>query len=208
MTTHLYLIRHGESTWNQAGRVQGWGDPVLSRRGLAQAAALAHRFRRDPPHRIYVSPLRRARQTAQPVAEITGLPVQPVADLREVGLGRWEGRPVAQLRRRHPALYHAWLHTPSRAQIPEGEGIPVFRRRVLGAFRGILEEADHGAMVALVTHGGVIRVILAHVLGIPFDPLMRGISLGNTSVTRITRTRGRLAITVLNDTAHLMPGAR
>ena len=208
MTTQLYLIRHGESTWNQAGRVQGWGDPALSARGVAQAAALARRFRRQPLHRIYASPLKRARQTARPVAEIAGLPVHPVADLREVGLGRWEGRPVAHLRQRHAALYRTWLQTPSRAQIPGAEGIPVFRRRVIGAFRGILEEADHGAMVALVTHGGVIRVILAHVLGIPFDPLMRGISLGNTSITRITRTRGRLAVTVLNDTAHLMAGAR
>lgn len=203
MTTHLYLIRHGESAWNEQGRVQGWGDPRLSREGLAQARAVARRFRAIPLQRIYTSPLARARQTAQAIAAAAGLPIQPVADLREVGLGVWEGRPVNLLRRRYPDLYRTWLRAPSRARIPDGEGIARFQRRVLSAFRGVLDEADHGASVAVVTHGGVIRVILAHVLGVPFDPLMRGISLGSTSITRLTRTGGRLAITVLNDTAHL-----
>lgn len=203
MTTALYLIRHGESTWNEAGRVQGWGNPALSRQGVAQARAMARRFRAIPLQRIYTSPLVRARQTAQAIGDVIGLSLYPVADLREVGLGAWEGRPITSLRRRHPELYHTWLRTPSRARIPDAEGIVRFQRRVLGAFRGVLAEADHGSTVAIVTHGGVIRVILASVLGVPFDPLMRGISLGNTSITQLTRSRGRLAITVLNDTAHL-----
>ncbi len=203
MTTHLYLIRHGESTWNETGRVQGWGDPALSRRGWSQARAVARRLRMANLHRIYASPLVRALETARTIGEHARLPVHPVADFREVGLGAWEGRPVALLRRRHAALYETWLKTPSRARIPEAERIPQFQRRVLAAFRGVLEESHHGATIAIVSHGGVIRVIIAHVLGVSFDPLMRGISLGNTSITRLTRTRGRLAVTVLNDMAHV-----
>lgn len=203
MTTHLYLIRHGESTWNAQGRVQGWGDPRLSADGLAQAQAVARRLATVSLDRLYASPLARAHQTASAIAAKTRMPVQPVADFREVGLGEWEGVPVRRLRQRYPKLYRAWLFTPSKAKIPQAEGIPKFQRRVLGAFRGVLDEVDHGATVAIVTHGGVIRMILAHVLGVPFDPLMRGISLGNTSITRLARTRNRLAITVLNDTSHL-----
>lgn len=203
MTTHLYLIRHGESTWNAQGRVQGWGDARLSAKGLAQARAVARRMGAVPLQRLYASPLARAHQTAAAIGARLRLPVHPVADFREVGLGAWEGVPVERLRARYPVLYRTWLRTPSKAKIPKGEGIPPFQRRVLAAFRGVLEEVPSGATVAIVTHGGVIRVILAHVLGIPFDPLMRGISLGNTSITRLAHARSRLAITALNDTSHL-----
>lgn len=203
MTTHLYLIRHGESTWNEAGRVQGGGNPALSRCGWAQARAVACRLGGVPLQRIYTSPLARAMQTACVIRDHVKAPLVPVADFREVGLGVWEGMPVRQLHRCWPALYTTWLRTPSRARIPQGEGIGPFQRRVLAAFRGVLDDADGGVTVAIVTHGGVIRVILARVLGVPFDPLMRGISLGNTSVTQLTWTRGRLAVTVLNDTTHL-----
>ena len=175
----------------------------MSRTGLAQARAVARRMATIPLQKIYASPLLRAYQTAQAIAERVELTIQPVADFREVGLGIWEGVPVQMLRRRHPALYRKWLHTPSRARIPGGEGIARFQRRVLAAFRAVLEEADHGRTVAIITHGGVVRAVVAHVLGIPFDPLMRGISLGNTSLTRLTRTGGRLAVTMLNDTTHL-----
>ncbi len=203
MTTHLYLIRHGESTWNAQGRVQGWGDARLSAKGVAQAQAVARRLAKVPLQRLYTSPLARAHQTAAAIGARVRLSVHPVADFREVGLGAWEGVPVERLRARHPALYRRWLTTPSTTRIPQGEGIPTFQRRVLGAFRGVLEETPTGTTVAIVTHGGVIRVILAHVLGIPFDPLMRGLSLGNASITRLAHTRYRLAITMLNDTSHL-----
>ncbi|OGX40244.1 MAG: hypothetical protein A3C53_01505, partial [Omnitrophica WOR_2 bacterium RIFCSPHIGHO2_02_FULL_68_15] len=198
-----YLIRHGESTWNAQGRVQGWGDARLSAKGVAQAQAVARRLRRVPLQRLYTSPLARAAQTAAAIGARAHLPIHPVADFREVGLGVWEGVPVKRLRTRYPALYRKWLTAPSKTRIPDGEGIPAFQRRVLAAFRGVLEETLSGGSVAIVTHGGVIRAILAHVLGIPFDPLMRGISLGNTSITRLAHTRHRLAITMLNDTSHL-----
>lgn len=205
--THLYFIRHGESTWNASGRAQGWSNPGLSRKGFTQARAVAKRMADVPLQKIYASPLRRASQTAQVIAARVGLMVQPVADFREVGLGAWEGVPVQELRQRHLVLYRKWLRTPSKTRIPEGEGIVRFQKRVLAAFRAVLEDADHGGTVAIVTHGGVVRAIIAHVLDIPFDPLMRGISLGNTSITRLTHARGHLAITVLNDMTHLN-GAR
>jgi len=203
----IYLIRHGESIWNAQGRVQGWSDPRLSRAGLAQGEAVARRLAALPLARLYTSPLRRAAQTARVIAEASETSARPVAEFREIGLGVWEGMPVWSLRRRYPTLYETWLRTPSKAQIPQGEGIARFRRRVAAAFRMVLEETPAGATAVIVTHGGVIRVIVAAVLGIPFDLLTRGISLGNASVTRLTRTRGRLAVAVLNDTSHLH-GAR
>src|SRR3989338_549130 len=180
--TQIYLIRHGESTWNRIGRVQGWSDPALSALGMQQARAVARRMGEIRPQRLYASPLLRAYQTAQAISRRMKLPIQPVDEFREVGLGAWEGVPVKWLRRRHRAMYETWLRTPSKASIPNGERIPAFHRRVSAAFSAVLDDTPPGSTIAIVTHGGVIRMILAKVLGIPFDPLMHRISLGNTSI--------------------------
>src|SRR5207302_46661 len=91
LATQLLLIRHGESTWNREGRVQGWLDPPLSERGIQQAARLAERLRDEPLDALYASPQQRARATAQAIADIKGLPLQLDDRLREHRLGGIQG---------------------------------------------------------------------------------------------------------------------
>jgi len=98
------LIRHGESIWNGERRIQGNQDPPLSPRGRRQAELLAARLHAHLPKAaaIYTSPLRRAAETAQVVGAATGLSVIHEPDLREMRLGQWEGKTVAEMQAAHP----------------------------------------------------------------------------------------------------------
>src|ERR1700751_4108027 len=92
MAPALWLVRHGESTWNVAGLAQGHNDEAeLTQRGLRQAAEAAAQFGYRPVRAIYASDLRRAQQTAAAFAAVLGLPVAADARLRERSLGVLEG---------------------------------------------------------------------------------------------------------------------
>ena len=94
----MWLVRHGESTWNVAGLAQGQRDQAeLTSRGVRQASDAAWRFRDHPIRAIYASDLRRARQTAAAFAAVVGVPVFTDARLRERGLGALEGAPSTAL---------------------------------------------------------------------------------------------------------------
>ncbi len=99
------LVRHGESIWNSERRIQGSLDPDLSPRGRRQTDLLVSHLRADirqPVAAVYTSPLRRAAQTAGQIAEALRLPVIPDPDLRELFLGNWEGKTVAEIQASAP----------------------------------------------------------------------------------------------------------
>jgi broad specificity phosphatase PhoE len=139
----LVLVRHGESTWVAEGRFQGRQDPPLSELGVRQAAMVADRLaRRDDrtplpiptgsPKRIWHSPLRRATQTAQVIAERqpTAVPLKPNDRLTEIAQGEWEGVLLADVQLRWPNELAAWRQTPARAHAPGGEPLVDAAERV------------------------------------------------------------------------------
>src|SRR5712691_3796041 len=95
--TRVYLIRHGQSVWNAEGRFQGQADSVLSDLGRTQAARLSDALADVPLEAVYSSPLSRARLMAEAIAAPHRLSVVPVDDLREIGLGVWEGLTEAEI---------------------------------------------------------------------------------------------------------------
>ena len=109
----LLLARHGQSVWNQARRFQGANDVELSDLGRAQADALGRAVRSG--YRVaaaYVSPMRRALETAEIALAGTGVPLVPLEELRELSLGEWEGRTVDEVRALEGDPYHAWVRAP------------------------------------------------------------------------------------------------
>ena len=99
----LLLVRHGETDWNAAGRIQGCTDTPLNARGRAQAAALAEKLRSsERAEALYTSPLRRAAETAEIIGSALGLRPEPVEALREISFGVWEGCSWAEIQRRWP----------------------------------------------------------------------------------------------------------
>jgi broad specificity phosphatase PhoE len=137
----VLLIRHASTA--MTGTLCGQLNPPLNALGREQATALAPLLRKWNVRRLYASDLQRAIQTAQPLAELWGIPIMARSDLREISFGTWEGKRWSEVR----AL------TPDIAALESS-----FRHRVLRALSGIVAECD-GQLTAIVTHLGVMRVI-------------------------------------------------
>jgi alpha-ribazole phosphatase len=206
MTTFV-LVRHGESLWNGERRIQGSLDSELSSRGRRQTELLvAHLGAHLSPAvaAIYTSPLRRAAQTAEQIAGRHQLPVVHDPDLRELFLGAWEGKTVAEIQAAFPGLYEKWLEDPLAFPAPGGEDLRAFERRVVGAIQRM--QRDHpGANLLVVSHGGVIKAILCYVLGLDVRHLFR-LKQDNTAVSRVELRDGVRRVLLFNDTCHLGGG--
>lgn len=137
MTT-LYLVRHGETSWNLEGRYQGHLDPPLTERGQRQAEATAEQLAPLGLAAIYSSDLTRAYQTAVALAEKTGLPIQTDPRLREIDQGAWQGVLIGEIRTRWPDEIQGWETQPWRYQPPEGESLQQLQTRLFAAIDDIV----------------------------------------------------------------------
>jgi Fructose-2,6-bisphosphatase len=171
--TTLLLLRHGETPLSVEKRFSGVGDPMLTAKGVAQAEAAAARLSREP-YRIDVivsSPLKRALQTAEPVAARTGLDVAVDEGLRETDFGAWEGHTFAEIQQRWPDLLTAWLADPGVAP-PGGESFEQTSRRVEAAVTRLISR-HQGRTVLVVSHVTPIKTILRLALLAPPAALHR-----------------------------------
>ena len=192
--------------WNEARRFQGNSDPELSARGRAQVARLAQRLAAGAPAAaLYTSPLRRAAATADVIGEALGLPVRPERDLREVGLGEWEGLTPSEIDARWDDAYSRWVRDPAAHVPPGGEAMEAFAARVASAVDR-LRAAHAGADIVIVSHGGAIGAYLCWALGLGISSLFR-FKLENASLTEIVEDLVGLRLALLNDTSHLRDGA-
>jgi probable phosphoglycerate mutase len=198
-------VRHGESEWNRDHRIQGQLDPPLSDRGREQASRLARRLAARHVEALYASDLTRTLETAEPIAAAIGVSVQPLAELREIFLGEWEGLHTAELAERFPDAWAAWTDEPNWDLVPGGEGAAAFEARVGSVLDGLMERHPHGDAV-VVTHGGVIQLALHRIVGKPSRGLFP-FRISNASITVIERRDGRLIIAGVNDVSHLGDGA-
>ncbi|MEP7357076.1 MAG: histidine phosphatase family protein [Anaerolineales bacterium] len=178
--THLYLIRHGRTTWNDEGRMQGWADPPLDAVGRQQALALAARLAGARFDAVYSSPLLRARATAEAVAAAHGLRVNFDERLRERNIGDWTGLTFEEARARDPERFDAdWR----RLGPPGGESQAELAARANAAVDDIAASFPRGT-IAVVSHGGALSAYLAHALGIPPERDV-SFSFHNTAVARL-----------------------
>jgi probable phosphoglycerate mutase len=194
----LWLIRHGESTWNIAGLAQGHNDEAeLTERGLRQAADAAAQFGYRPVRAIYASDLRRAQQTAAAFAAVLGLPVQADRRLRERSLGVVEGNPHAAIGPSVTGLADGLVIDPD-TRPPAGESVRDLYLRA-AAFYDDLAADVAGSMpatsgdVLVIAHGGTVRVLDAYIHGVPVDQ-MTWRPVDNATIVRIpefgTQSRG------------------
>ena len=154
MSGPIWLARHGETEANAEGRVQGSIDPPLSDRGREQARELARAVASKGIRTLYTSQLRRARQTADAVAEVTGLEPKVDPRLAESHRGEWEGRLHSEIRQEDGDGWLASFDGRSGFRFPGGESVEEHGERV----RAALTEIARGPLPALVVcHGGSIR---------------------------------------------------
>lgn len=212
LPVQLLVVRHGETTWNVEGRIQGHRDSPLTARGLEQARAAAARLAREGVEALYCSDLGRARQTADEVAAATALPVRLDEGLRERAFGIVEGRIWEEFRAEEPEQARRLLEDPAHA-VPGGESLARFRDRVTEALRRISAEAG-AARIAIVTHGGVLGVLYREAMGLPLDA-PRTWETPNAGVNHFRREGTRWSVVRWGDAGHLAdarddvePGAR
>ena len=203
VATSLVLLRHGETPLSVERRFSGLGDPDLTGNGLAQAAAAAAKLSAEPYRldAIVTSPLKRARQTAEAVAQRTGLDVEVDEDLREVDFGAWEGYTFTEVQRRWPAEMAAWLADPAQAP-PDGESFETVATRVGRAQERLIERYE-GKTVLVVSHVTPIKTLLRFALLAPSAALYR-MHLDLACLSLIDHyADGQVVVKSLNDTSHL-----
>jgi alpha-ribazole phosphatase/probable phosphoglycerate mutase len=170
--TRLLLIRHAQPAETGRGRCYGSLDLGLSSRGHRGAQLIARTLDRIPLAAVYASPSLRARDTAKPLA--TAHHLDPIFDenLREIDFGELEGQSYDEIQIAHPDLYRSWMETPTRVRFPGGESYPQLRARALTAMQAI--RARHqGEVTAIISHGGVLRAMLADCLQMPEEAIFR-----------------------------------
>lgn len=197
----LYLIRHGTTTLPE--HFVGETDVPLSTAGKDEIHRLSRIIvdRMLSPERplkaIYASDLQRSIESARILAQLTGMEIQIVPDLRELAFGAWEGLTYEQITERYPKEFSAWKTDFSRKHPPGGESMGSLRKRVMTALSEILGRHRNGDRIAVVAHGAVNRVILCHYLGLPLNRIF---SLGQKhgAMNLVEVRTGRSVVSLLN----------
>jgi ribonuclease H / adenosylcobalamin/alpha-ribazole phosphatase len=197
----MVLVRHGETPLSVERRFSGTGDPELSERGRAQAAATAARMSKLDVDVIVTSPRLRARATAEAIASALGVEVSVNDAVAETDFGEWEGHTFAEVRERWPQEMAVWLASPDVAP-PGGESFTATFARV-GAWREQLVAKYPGMTVAVVSHVTPIKALLREALDAPAHVLYR-IHLDPASVSTVDwYADGPGVVRLVNDTSHL-----
>ena len=181
--TEIILIRHGETEWNSQQRMQGHSNSDLSSVGQAQIQALGQWMKNVPFDHIYSSDSLRAKQTAEAITQFSGHKLKIDLRLREKNLGVFEGLTSEEARERHPEVFRLFKTAGSKYVIDEGESTQQLQDRALEIVDEIRikHPEEH---VLLVTHGGFIRVVMKHSLGLSLETPTRFL-IRNTGVFRL-----------------------
>jgi alpha-ribazole phosphatase len=184
MDTTLYLVRHGETEGAEVKRYKGSIDVPLSEKGERQIEQVSAfilkdlQKRSDPPSppafpgAVYCSDLRRAIRSAEIIAKPYSLDPVIVPSLRERNFGIWEGMSFDEIREKYPEEFDAWAGNPLQFSPMQGESTIAMKERVIDAFEKIIGK-HKGDSIAIVSHGGVNRIILCHTLGISLENIFR-----------------------------------
>ena len=181
--TEIIFIRHGETEWNSQQRMQGHSNSDLSSVGQAQIQALGQWMKNVPFDHIYSSDSLRAKQTAEAITQFSGHELKIDLRLREKNLGVFEGLTSEEARERHPEVFRLFKTAGSKYVIDEGESTQQLQDRALEIVDEIRIKHPE-ERVLLVTHGGFIRVVMKHSLGLSLETPTRFL-IRNTGVFRL-----------------------
>lgn len=200
------LIRHAINEWVKTGRLAGWTPGVhLNEDGHKQAAALGERLAKVPLKAIYSSPLERTMETAQAVAaHHEALDIQISEGIGELQFGKWQGKKIKKLAKKKK--WQIVQHSPSRMTFPEGEAMRDAQLRAVNAIESIyqLYKEEKDATIALFSHSDIIKMIVAHYLGMHLDVFQR-IVISPASISVLLLDDGRPFLAAINDTSHNPP---
>ncbi|GJM42507.1 MAG: phosphoglycerate mutase [Ardenticatenaceae bacterium] len=197
-------MRHGENDWVKKHRLAGWIEGVhLNENGRQQATEAAVRLSDVPIKALYSSPVLRCRETAEFIATSQDLPLNILDDIGEVRYGEWEGKKVKKL-----AKKKAWFTVqffPSRMKFPGGEALRDVQARGINALEALAAQHDDKDIICVVSHADLIKLVLAHYLGVHIDLFQRIIiSPASVSVLHLM-PNGAVRVGRINDDGPLKP---
>ena len=194
----IHLVRHGENDFvgkRLAGKLPGI---ELNLRGRIQAEALGAQFASEAIKAVYASPLERTMQTAEPIASRHALKVIPRQGLLELDIGSWQGKTLKSLRKRK--LWNAVLSTPSMIRFPGGESYVEAQGRIVSELETLRNlHANPKNIIVCVTHADIIKLAIAHYLGLPLD-LFQRLAIAPASISTLAFHDGLPRLVRLNDT--------
>jgi len=202
MNTDILLVRHGQTKSNITDFYMGWSEEDLNQVGYNQAYCLSTRLSTLPIASVNSSPLRRTRNTAVILAKPHRLEPRTFNDLIEIQLGGWQGLHIDEIKQRWPELWRQSRTDPSEIIMPDGESFNEVTQRAIRAL-GTIIEANRGKQALIVTHDIVIKVLVAHVLGVS-NSIYRKFEINNASLTKIRVIDDSPSLITLNDISHLV----
>lgn len=206
METHIFLTRHGETVWNREKKFQGWQNSPLTEKGMEQGKNLNLLIEKLGIEVIYTSPLDRARITALNARGNLDIPLRELEDLKEIGLGIWEGKSYDELVQSQSDDIKAYLEEAMGYCPPGGETREDLVNRSFRAKDRILGEAK-GKKVLIVTHGMTLMTLIHAFSGEDLEKIINEDVMPQTSITHIVIEEGREAKMLLKgDTSHFKEG--
>lgn len=199
--TKVIFIRHGQTFWNKEKKYQGHTDISLNEIGFKQAKLVGKRLAGEKINAIYCSDLLRACQTAECIAQHHALPIIRKKELREINFGVWEGLTYHEIMETWPQILSTMYSQPGKTCPPQGENYDRVRRRVIKVLQQCIAKHQNET-IAIVSHGGTMRVILCAALGIGLDK-MWFITQDNTAINIIQYFDHQVMVSLVNDTCHL-----
>ena len=200
-TTRVIALRHGETAWNVASRIQGQRDTALNEIGRGQAERVAAALADERLDAIYASDLARAHATAEAVARVAGLEVQTEPGLRERHFGNFEGLTYAEIETRFPEQARRWRQRDASFGPQGGETLAVFAERAVASITA-LAARHRGQHIAVVTHGGVLDALYRAAARIALDA-PRTWQIGNASINRLLASDDGFVLIGWADVSHL-----
>ncbi len=202
--TQLIALRHGETAWNAAQRIQGQIDEPLNDTGRWQAERLAQALLDAGVQHIYSSDLQRAADTAAAFARVSGLPVTLDTALRERHFGAWQGHGYDALLTLWPDQAAAWRRRDPDFAPPGGETLACFHARSVAACQQLCDRHP-GQVLAVFAHGGVLDCLYRAATHQPLQA-QRSWDTGNARINRLLYTGQGFTLVGWNDDAHLQGG--
>ena len=200
----LILIRHGETEWNKQRRIQGCrSDTRLSQKGLEQADRLAAALRKERIDAIYASPMKRASETAQIIAEACKLQVHVFNELREIDAGELDGLFERELTGLYETAWKEFRNGNASTPLPGGESLQDVQKRTSWAIDRMLEKHINGTVV-VVAHLLANLAMVCQALGINLGQIAR-FKQAPASITILELTTQGNSLLLFNDTCHLQP---
>ena len=200
--TRIILVRHGECQGNIENRFRGRKDYPLNERGRKQALELASELKELIPEFIYSSPLKRAMETAAPLAEMLSVKIVPDEGLNNISLGNWEGRLKSTISREYPEDWQTWLNNPEKLRLDGAETFQSVQKRAFDSLCRIAEIHPYKTIV-LVSHRTTLKPLIAASLAIP-EPYFWKIHIDTASYSIMIHHKERgFCLYRLNETKHL-----